>query len=85
MMLQAALGLEFDIAAGEVRLTNPIVPHDVGEITIRGLRLGGASVDFAVRRDGQDASLRVLRSNGSLRVTMASPSPKARRANFKPA
>jgi glycogen debranching enzyme len=72
MMFQAALGLEFDVAAGEVRLTNPIVPHDVGEITVRGLRLGNSSVDFAVRRDGQGASLRILRSDGLLRVTLAS-------------
>ncbi len=72
MMLQAMLGLEFDPANSEIRLRNPFVPAFVGEITIAGLRLGNASVDFSVRRDGSAVSLRVLRSDGPIRVTVAS-------------
>jgi glycogen debranching enzyme len=75
MVLQAALGVEFDTSLCEVRLMNPVVPVGVGEIIVRGLQLCGDSVDFSVRRDGQAVSLRVLRRTGSLRVTLASQKP----------
>lgn len=70
MILQSMLGLEFVPAAREIRLRNPIVPAFVGEITVGGLQLGEASVDFSVRRDGAATSLRILRNHGSIQVTL---------------
>ena len=70
MIIQAMLGLEFDPAAGDVRLRSPTIPAFVGEITVRGLRLGDAHADFTVRRNGEAVALEVLRSAGPIRVTL---------------
>jgi glycogen debranching enzyme len=70
MLLQSMLGLEFDLAARRIRLINPSVPASAGEITIRNLRLGEASTDFAVRQDGEAISLQVLRTTGDLQVSL---------------
>ena len=70
MILQALLGLQFDPSAREIRLHDPIVPESLGEITIRGLQLCDARVDFAVHRIGTATSLRVLRNDGAIRVSL---------------
>jgi hypothetical protein len=64
------LGLAFDPAARHVRLINPSVPAFAGEITVRNLSLGDASVDFVVRQDGEAISLQVLRTRGDLQVSL---------------
>ena len=46
---QAVLGLEYDLAAKAIRLHNPAVPMSAGEITVRNLMLGGASISFTVK------------------------------------
>lgn len=72
-LLQAMLGLEFDKEAGQVRLVNPVVPACAGDITIRNLRLGGASADFVLRRgSGGAVSLQVLRTLGDVQVSIVS-------------
>ncbi|MGE5163062.1 MAG: glycogen debranching N-terminal domain-containing protein [Sphingobacteriales bacterium] len=68
-MLQALLGLEFDPGANEIRLRQPHLPSFIKDLTIRGLRLGDATVDLALRGQGKDISMRVLRSNGDVRVS----------------
>lgn len=68
-MLQASLGLEFDHDANEIRLRQPHLPPFINDLTIKGLRLGGASVDLALHGQGKDISMRVLRSNGDVRVS----------------
>lgn len=70
MMLQAMLGLEFDLDAREIRLSNPVVPSYLGEVIIKNLRLGDALVDFAVRGEGSAVALRVLQTRGSVKVTL---------------
>ncbi len=39
-LLEAALGLEFDAARGEIRLRNPRLPAFLNEVVLRDLRLG---------------------------------------------
>ncbi|HWM47140.1 MAG TPA: amylo-alpha-1,6-glucosidase [Xanthobacteraceae bacterium] len=68
-LLHAALGFEFDADRKEIRLRNPHLPSDVGDLTIRDLRLGEGSVDLVLRGRGNDVSLRVLRSDGGVRVS----------------
>jgi hypothetical protein len=82
MLLQSMLGLEFDLAARRIRLINPSVPASAGEITIRNLRLGEASTDFAVRQDGEAISLQVLRTTGDLQVSLDFDSKAAEK--FRP-
>ncbi len=68
--LEAALGLEFDPGAREVRLRNPRLPEFLDEVLIKDLRLKGSSADFQIRRHGADVSVRPLRGGDDLRVTV---------------
>ncbi len=69
-LLEAALGLEFDAANGEIRLRNPRLPAFLSEVVLRDLRLGVSSVDLRVRRHDQDVSLEVLHTRGEIRVSI---------------
>ena len=72
MILQSLLGLEVDVDRSEVRLRDPCVPDCAGEITVKGLRVGDASIDFAVAGAGGATSLRVLRTSGRLSASIVS-------------
>ena len=76
-LLQAMLGVTFDHAAHRIELVNPSVPASVGDITVRNLRLGNASADFAVRQSSGGLSLQVLRATAGLEVALASEPPKS--------
>jgi glycogen debranching enzyme len=69
-LLEAALGLEFDIQRGEIRLRNPRLPAFLDEVILRELQLGPSSVDLRVRRHGDDVSLEVLRTRGQIQVSI---------------
>src|SRR5262249_20954188 len=73
-LLQAVLGLEYDLPAKTIKLRNPAVPMSAGEITVRNLTLGGASISFAVKPqlDGTIA-LRVLESTGDIKISVVLP------------
>jgi glycogen debranching enzyme len=68
-LIQAALGLEFEEALGEIHFRNPRLPPFLDEVILRDLRLGASSVDLAVRRHGAEVSIQVLRSEGTVRVS----------------
>jgi glycogen debranching enzyme len=69
-LLEAALGLEFDVPRGEIRLKNPRLPAFLNEVVLRDLRLGGASVDLRVRRHDDDVSLEILRKSSGIQVSI---------------
>jgi glycogen debranching enzyme len=69
-LLEAALGLEFDVQRGEIRLRNPRLPTFLNEVVLRDLRLGPSSVDLRVRRHGDEVSLEVLRTRGQIQVSI---------------
>jgi glycogen debranching enzyme len=69
-LLEAALGLEFDAARGEIRLRNPRLPEFLNEVMLRDLRLGASSVDLRVHRHGEEVSLEVLRTRGEIQVSI---------------
>jgi glycogen debranching enzyme len=70
MLIQAALGLEFDPEASAIRFRNPRLPRFVEQMTIRNLGFGGAKVDVALRQIGEHVALRVLRNTGAVEVTV---------------
>jgi glycogen debranching enzyme len=70
-LIEAALGLEFDTGAGEIRLRNPRLPRFLGELVLRNLQLGQASVDLLVRRHGDEVSMELLRTSGKIQVSVA--------------
>ena len=71
-LVRAMLGLEPDAAAGVLRL-RPCLPDGVGRLSLRGLRVGAATVDLDVTRAGVEASIR----SGTLDVVVESPTDAA--------
>lgn len=69
-LLEAALGLEFDAARGEIRLRNPRLPAFLDWVVLRDLRLGNSAIDLRVRRHGEDISMEVLRRRGQIQVSL---------------
>jgi glycogen debranching enzyme len=68
-LIEAALGLEFDTAAREIRLCNPRLPPFLGHLILRNLQLRDASVDLIVRRHGDEVSMELLRTSGKIQVS----------------
>jgi glycogen debranching enzyme len=69
-LLEAALGLEFDVTRGEIRLRDPRLPAFLNEVVLRDLQLGPSSVDLRLRRHGEEVSLEVLRTRGQIQVSI---------------
>ncbi|MDB5653321.1 MAG: Amylo-alpha,6-glucosidase [Tardiphaga sp.] len=69
-LLEAALGIEFDAARGEIRFRDPRLPAFLTEVILRDLRLGESSVDLRLRRHNDDVSLEVLRTRGKIQVSI---------------
>jgi glycogen debranching enzyme len=69
-LLEAALGLEFDIQRGEIRLRNPRLPAFLNEVVLHDLQLGHSSVDLRVSRHGDEVALEVLRTRGQIQVSI---------------
>jgi glycogen debranching enzyme len=69
-LLEAALGLEFDPAALEIRFINPRLPAFLDDVVLRNLRLMQSSVDLRLRRHNGEVSLEILRRRGQVRVSI---------------
>jgi glycogen debranching enzyme len=70
LMIQAALGIEFDPAARAIRFHDPHLPPSFDQIVLRQLQLNDATVDIELRRSGSHVSMRVLRNIGAVQVSM---------------
>ncbi|MFC7301923.1 glycogen debranching N-terminal domain-containing protein [Cognatiluteimonas weifangensis] len=53
MLLQACLGVEIDGGSGEIRIDRPRLPLGVDQVALRGLAVGGYSVDLLFQRSGR--------------------------------
>jgi glycogen debranching enzyme len=69
-LLEASLGLEFDLSKGEIRLRNPCLPEFLDEVMLRDLRLGSSSVDLRVRRSNDTVLLDTPRISGDIQVSI---------------
>jgi glycogen debranching enzyme len=69
-LLQAALGLEVDAAAYQIRLRNPRLPPFIDEIVLNNLQVGAASADIAIHRRGDALSLHVIETRGDVEVSI---------------
>lgn len=70
-LLQAILGLEYNLEARAIRLRNPAVPASVGRITVRNMKLGDAAISFTVRpHPGGTISLGVIESTGNIKISV---------------
>jgi hypothetical protein len=66
MLLQALLGLESDAFSQVVRL-RPSLPHWLGRVSFRNLRIAGSQLDFDVVREGHRVIVEVI-DTGGLRI-----------------
>ncbi len=70
-LVQAILGLEYNLSARAIRLRNPAVPTSVGKITVRNMKLGDAAISFTVRPHSNGTiSLGVLESTGNIKISV---------------
>ncbi|HLJ21838.1 MAG TPA: amylo-alpha-1,6-glucosidase [Stellaceae bacterium] len=69
-LLEACLGLRCDYVRREIRFEQPMLPQDIGELRIRRLRLGEASVDVLLHRHASDVAVNVLARRGDVRVVV---------------
>jgi glycogen debranching enzyme len=69
-LIEASLGLQFDPAANEIRLSNPSLPAFVDEMVLRDLQLNGASIDVKVRRQRSSVSVEVLERRGAVQFSV---------------
>ena len=68
-LLQASLGLGFDVPGRAIVLHHPRLPRFIDEMWLRGLSLdSNASVDLLLRRHGDDVAVNVLRREGDVAV-----------------
>jgi glycogen debranching enzyme len=71
-MLQACLGLSIDATIGEVALRYPHLPAGIDRLAIRGLEVGGASVDLTLHKYAGSVGLSIDRRDGKLDVAVLS-------------
>jgi glycogen debranching enzyme len=67
-LIQSCLGLSFDPSRAEVSFDRPLLPDFLNEITLRGLKVAGASVDVALTRSGSGVVVQTLARKGEIKV-----------------
>jgi glycogen debranching enzyme len=67
-LLQACLGLNFDVPGKAVRFERPVLPEWLEKVTLRGITLCGDRVDLQLRRVAGEVAATVLARTGTLRV-----------------
>ena len=68
MMLQASLGLTIEAVRGRLLFNHPALPDWLGEINVRGLRVGNGQVDLDIRRHERDVEINVVNRRGDVKV-----------------
>jgi glycogen debranching enzyme len=66
MLLQACLGLSVRGPERQICFTKPSLPSNLTEVRIQNLRVGDASTDFRIHREGQTIKVEVLRQAGNI-------------------
>ena len=64
LLLQSCLGLTINASRHEVRFFRPVLPPSLHQVSIRNLRLGSASLDLQLSRDGDDVGVIATRREG---------------------
>ncbi len=70
LLLQACLGLQIDARHKLVQFRYPVLPAFIDELSIRHLRVGGATIDLSFRRYADDVAINVLRREGAVEVAV---------------
>ncbi len=68
MLLQACFGLSVRGPERQICFTNPSLPANLTEVRMHNLRVGDASADFLIRRDGTSVAVEILRKTGNIEI-----------------
>ena len=68
LLLQSCLGLRIEGARNRVVFERPCLPEGIPQLSIRGLRVGAASVDLFFERQGDNVRVQVLEKQGEVDV-----------------
>jgi glycogen debranching enzyme len=68
LMLRAVLGLSIEAAEARINFHYPVLPPFLEDVTLRGLRVGAATVDLHLHRHPDDVGINVLRRSGRVEV-----------------
>lgn len=68
LLLRAALGISIRAPERTIRLSNPVLPAGLDELTIENLRVADAAVDLLIRRHPEGVGVEVLRRDGDIEV-----------------
>jgi glycogen debranching enzyme len=68
--LAACLGLEIRHAENTICFTNPYMPRFLNTVTLRGLRLGSATIDIRLHGIAGDVAFNILRRDGDVKVAL---------------
>lgn len=69
-LLQASIGLSFQMRSPRIRLTYPALPSFLGRVAISNLRVGDAVVDLVLERHSGDVGVKVVRKQGEVEVSV---------------
>jgi glycogen debranching enzyme len=69
-LVQASLGLNFDLPRCEIRFDCPRLPDFLQNLHVRGLRVGEAEADVLFQRFGAEVAATVTRRHGAVRVVV---------------
>ena len=68
LLIQSCLGLRIEGARNRVVFERPCLPEGIPQLSIRGLRVGGASVDLFFERQADNVRVQVLEKQGEVDV-----------------
>ena len=68
MLLQACFGLSVRGPERQICFTNPSLPSNLSEVRMHNLRVGDATADFLIRRDGASIAVEILRKTGNVEI-----------------
>jgi glycogen debranching enzyme len=71
-LLQATLGIGFDVAERRLLFDRPRLPACLDEVTLRGIAIAGGSIDVWIRRVGDEAAISVIGRDGPVGIRVTS-------------
>ncbi len=68
MLLQACLGLSVRGPERQVCFTKPSLPSNLSEVRVENLRVGDATADFLIHREGHNTKVEILGKSGNVEI-----------------
>ena len=69
-LLAACLGLKISARRNEIRFDDPVLPPQMMDLTVKGLRVGESTVDLDIHRSRNGFSVDVVRMHGDVSVVV---------------